>query len=363
MSAVTKASLSRGRHHRFPGATQIGAILVRRRGGRQRRRRRLHGVAQLEDLGEVAVEVGILELPAHHVDIELVPFLARPHARAALGARFDQPLAGERADGLAHHRAADIEHLADLHFRRQRIARQHVAAHDQGADPVGHLAVHVARDRDAVPEHGAPGQKFESRCGAFESGHTLCPDIARAPDPFGRNCHGVQRCRPSVVRAGRGSGARHHRQGPGRHDQAEAFLFARQRSQIRQRPRLLRQPGQAGESQRLGRADRDRLLPRQPARPGDRRHQFGEAGRHRSHGLGLVDFGQPGADRRHLRPWLPLHQLPAADQGLRCRRRQADRGGAAQGRQHPRHRLGLQFRRAQRSRAKSRSRRRKTSPA
>jgi len=135
-------------------------------------------------LARVAVDIGVLELPAQHVDIELVPFLARAHARAALGARFDQPLAGQRADRFAHDGATDIEHLADLHFRGQGIARQHVAAHDQGADPVGYLAVHVARDHGAIPEHGAPGSMFESRCDAPESSHTLWPDIVRAPDPF-----------------------------------------------------------------------------------------------------------------------------------------------------------------------------------
>ena len=46
--------------------------------------------------------------------------------------------------------------------------------------------------------------------------------------------------------------------------------------------------------------------------------------------------------------------IPAADQGLRGRRRQADRGGAAQGRQHPHHRVGLQLRLAQRARQEGR---------
>jgi TRAP-type C4-dicarboxylate transport system, periplasmic component len=68
-----------------------------------------------------------------------------------------------------------------------------------------------------------------------------------------------------------------------------------------------------------GSASRSRsLLSRQPARPGNRRHQFGQARRHRPDGVGLVDLGQSGAARRHLRPRLSLHQLSAADQGVRA---------------------------------------------
>ena len=65
--------------------------------------------------------------------------------------------------------------------------------------------------------------------------------------------------------------------------------------------------------------------------------------------LGVIDMMVSGSSisanlvplGRDLRPRLSLHQLPAADQGVRRRRGQADRGCAAQGRQHPHHRLVL----------------------
>src|SRR5476649_1271237 len=75
--------------------------------------------------------------------------------------------------------------------------------------------------------------------------------------------------------------------------------------------------------------------------------------------LGVINLGQPRSPRRHIRSRISVLQFPAANQGVRCRRRQADRGSAAQGREHPHHLLGLQFRLAQRAgeKAGERSRR------
>ena len=57
--------------------------------------------------------------------------------------------------------------------------------------------------------------------------------------------------------------------------------------------------------------------------------------------INSVKLGVSGAAGWDLRPRLSLHELSTADQGVRRRRSQADRGRAAQGRQHPDHRLGL----------------------
>jgi TRAP-type transport system periplasmic protein len=60
--------------------------------------------------------------------------------------------------------------------------------------------------------------------------------------------------------------------------------------------------------------------------------------------LGVIDLmlsGQSRSPRRNLRPWLSVHELPAADQGVRGRGCQADRGCAAEGRKHPHHLVGL----------------------
>lgn len=135
--------------------------------------------------------------------------------------------------------------------------------------------------------------------------------------------------------------SRDHRPRRSRDLEAEMLLIAAERPQIRQRSRLLRQSRQELEGERARRAGRGRLLPGQPIGPGNRRHQLGEARRHRPDGVGLVDLGQSGAARRHVRSRLPVRELPAADQGVRRRRSQADRRCAAQGRQHPHHRLGL----------------------
>ena len=71
---------------------------------------------------------------------------------------------------------------------------------------------------------------------------------------------------------------------------------------------LVKQP----EGQRARRADRGHLLSRQPARPGNRRHQFGQARGDRPDGVGLVDLGQSGSAGRHLRSRLSLHQLSSS---------------------------------------------------
>ena len=147
-----------------------------------------------------------------------------------------------------------------------------------------------------------------------------------------------------IVHGGcRGAGAvtGDYRAGRSRHDEDEVLIVASQRSQIRQWPRLLRQSRQAPEGERPRRADRGHVLSRQPVGSGNRRHQFGQARRHRPDAVGLVDLGQSRAARRNFRPWLSLLQLPAADQGVRDRRREADRGGAAEGREHPHHLLGV----------------------
>src|SRR5882672_7608008 len=71
---------------------------------------------------------------------------------------------------------------------------------------------------------------------------------------------------------------RHHRACAGRRDENEMFIVASQRSQMCQRPGLLRQSGEESESQRAWRADRSRFLPRQSARSGNRCHQFRQTG-------------------------------------------------------------------------------------
>src|SRR5713101_3838709 len=50
----------------------------------------------------------------------------------------------------------------------------------------------------------------------------------------------------------------------------------------------------------LGGADRSRFLPRQPTRPGNRCHQFRQAGGDRSDGVGLIDLGQSCAAGRNF---------------------------------------------------------------
>ena len=79
----------------------------------------------------------------------------------------------------------------------------------------------------------------------------------------------------------------------------------------------------------LGRPDQRAVLPRQPVRPGDRRHQFRQPRRHRPDGHRHLDLGQCRAADRPARPRLSVRELPAADQGARRRRRQAAGGRAA----------------------------------
>ncbi len=124
----------------------------------------------------------------------------------------------------------------------------------------------------------------------------------RATKHFGEKAHDDSAAQPPPLHPvidGSGQPARRltrdHRPRRGRDVEAEMLLLAAQRSQIRQRPRLLRQPRQADQRQRPGRADRRHVLSRQPARPGDRRHQLGQARRHRPDGVGLVDLGQSRA--------------------------------------------------------------------
>ena len=101
---------------------------------------------------------------------------------------------------------------------------------------------------------------------------------------------------------------------------------------------------------------RSQFFPDNQLRSGNRRHQLGEARRHRPDGVGLVDLGQPRAAGRHVRPRLSLRQLPAADQGASMPAPPSPIEEALlKGAEHPHHRLGLQFRLAQRCCRRSRA--------
>ena len=112
-----------------------------------------------------------------------------------------------------------------------------------------------------------------------------------------------------------------------RADDAAPVVVAAERSEIRQRPGLLRFSRQTVGGARPGRSDRRAVFSRQPARPGNRRRQFRQARRHRSDGHRHLDLGQCRAADRPARPGLSLRELPAADQGARRGRGQA--AGAA----------------------------------
>src|SRR4051794_27294889 len=59
-----------------------------------------------------------------------------------------------------------------------------------------------------------------------------------------------------------GRSPRFDREGRGRDLETEMLVVASERSQICQRPRLLRQPGQEPESERARRTDRSHVFPR-----------------------------------------------------------------------------------------------------
>ena len=106
-----------------------------------RRRLGLENEAHLLDRGQEGPRVHRRAVPAQHVAIEEVPFLARLDARADLGAGDDQPLGGEHLDGLAHRGAADVVGLAPRRLVREQRARSVFALQDARADVLRHRLV------------------------------------------------------------------------------------------------------------------------------------------------------------------------------------------------------------------------------
>src|SRR5215218_8001716 len=140
-----------------PGEGEADLLDVRRLGRRRGERRggRLDGEAELEQLLEIGVEVRDLEPPAQHVGIEVVPVLGVGHPIPTLRLRFEEALADEHPDRLAHRGAAHPHHVADAQLGGQRIARPDVAAQDADADLVGEARVEVAPKRVVEGEQRA----------------------------------------------------------------------------------------------------------------------------------------------------------------------------------------------------------------
>src|SRR5690606_23740634 len=92
-----------------------------------------------------------------------VPSLARFYTAADLRARGQQALGHQHLDGLAHRRAADVEHLGPFRLVRQHGAGRIVAAHDAQADFVCDSGVNARaaqarrhRQRQVI---GQPGRR------------------------------------------------------------------------------------------------------------------------------------------------------------------------------------------------------------
>ena len=87
------------------------------RGGidrRQRRGRRLDAEPHLEEFAHQAVREMPVEDPGEHLGVEQVPLVFGMHVGADARTLTDESLGREDLHGLAHHRAAGAELLAEL---------------------------------------------------------------------------------------------------------------------------------------------------------------------------------------------------------------------------------------------------------
>jgi hypothetical protein len=97
----------------------VGDVLRGGTFGRQPHGRRLDHAAQvLQVTQELGGEPG-LGLPGHDVRVKPVPVLLGQHPGAHLGAGADHALGHQRLDGLAHHRPAHAQFLAQQGLGRQ----------------------------------------------------------------------------------------------------------------------------------------------------------------------------------------------------------------------------------------------------
>jgi hypothetical protein len=126
------------------------------RAGGQRGRMRLDHLAHLLQLQRERDRRRDTRVPVEQVGIEQVPCATRPHARADLRPRFDQPLRRQRAQRLAQHRAAHAEHLHQVRLARQQRFGRIVAAQDRRRKPERRLSMQVALN-DRSPLGGQCG--------------------------------------------------------------------------------------------------------------------------------------------------------------------------------------------------------------
>src|SRR5581483_8609282 len=108
--------------------------------------------------------VALDRLPQRGEELDRLGHIDAEHLDAAVGVGDDQAVALERAQRLAHRRAADADALRDVDLPEPGAGR-HVAAHDRGAELVGDALVERARLDAAQPQLRTARSPAPGRCG------------------------------------------------------------------------------------------------------------------------------------------------------------------------------------------------------
>lgn len=111
--------------------------------GREAGRERLDGPAELGQLTTLVVTLRTEGPPFDDVGIQQVPVADRADPRTHIGARADQPLGFEDAQGFAHDGTGHLEPLADL-LGNEGAVRAEVTGNDHLAELLDELAVETA---------------------------------------------------------------------------------------------------------------------------------------------------------------------------------------------------------------------------
>ncbi|MDF9807181.1 hypothetical protein M2436_005728 [Streptomyces sp. HB372] len=111
--------------------------------GREAGRERLDGPAELGQLTTLVVTLRTEGPPFDDVGIQQVPVADRADPRTHIGARADQPLGFEDAQGFAYDGAGHLEPLADL-LGNEGTVRAEVTGNDHLAELLDELAVETA---------------------------------------------------------------------------------------------------------------------------------------------------------------------------------------------------------------------------